>query len=404
MMTDVGVGSRYELTWEQKEIKALAADIADNYLQPWAELTESENGLFPRELVRFLARRGLAGVDIPVEYGGPGLDVLTSALVMEEIARGWFAATTYATTLTTGPILMAGTDEQKKRYLPAIASGEIVTAFALTEEGAGSDAGALGTTARLEGDEYVIDGRKIFITNANIADVLVVFARTDPTAGRGKGISMILVERGTAGLEIGRLFGMLAHGANRICEVRFEGCRVPRANRIGDDGRGFDYIQVGFAKSRALYAARCVGLAQAALDYASRYAHERKQFGASLDSLQAIRFKLAEMATEIEAARQLTYRSAVVVDSRAPDAPSFAGMAKLFASEMAMRVTTEALQILGGHGYTKDHPVERYFREAKLTTIGDGSSEVLKLIISRTVRDRAQGLAPYRRDVPDITS
>lgn len=377
----------YTLTPEQVELKKFAREVAQRHLVARADEVEKAGAFFPRDLIDLFRDLSLLGIDVPQEHGGQGLDVLTCALVMEEIARGWFSASSYPVAMGTGPILAAGTPEQKARYLSKIARGEVITAFALTEPDAGSDASGLRTVARRDGDAYVINGRKIFITNAHIADVLLTFATVDPHGERGKGVTLFLVDKGTPGLQIGHRFRTLAHEANPIWEVLYDDCRVPVDNRLGQEGEGFSYMQVGFAKTRALYAARCLGLAQAALDYAARYAEERVQFGQPIARFQGMRFKIADMATRVEAARHLVYRAASLVDERAPQAPAVASMAKLFASDTTVYVATEAVQILGGHGYTRDHPVERYFREAKLCQIGEGTNEVLRLLISRHVRD-----------------
>ena len=286
-------------------------------------------------------------------------------------------------TLATGPIIVAGTNEQKQRILPAICRGELVTAFALTEPAGGSDAASIQTFAARDGDDYVINGTKFFITNAHRADVIVVFARTDKTAMRGAGISIFLVDKGTPGLVIGQRFRTMGHSANPIWEVVFDNCRIPAANLLGEEGAGFRYLQNDFAKIRAAYGARCVGVSQWAMDYALRYAQERIQFGQAVSSFQGVRFKVADIITKIEAARQLSYRAAVIADRGDAQAPAAASMAKHFASDICLEATSEAIQIMGGHGYTVDHPLERMFREVKLFQIGDGTSEMLRILISR---------------------
>lgn len=380
---------QYSLTKEQEQLRQMLHEFADKVLAPRAIEVEASGEFFPREILDQMRDMNLLGIDIPPEYGGPGLDMLSCAIVMEEVSRGWFSAASYCVALGTGPILFSGTEEQRQKYLPGIVKGEITTAFALTEPEAGSDASQLQTTARREGDHYVIKGRKIFITNAHRADVLLTFARTDPQAARGKGVSIFLVDKGAPGLQIGQQFHTLGHGANPIWEVIYDDCHVPASSLLGVENEGFSYMQVGFAKTRTVYAARCVGLAQAALDYAAKYAQMRIQFGQPIAKFQAIRFKIADMATQIEAARHLVYRSAVLVEQQAADAPAVASMAKLFASDVAMFVATEAMQILGGHGYTKEYPIERLFREAKLLQIGEGTNEIQRLLISRHVLQSA---------------
>lgn len=377
--------SQYSLTEEQEALRATLREFGDKVLAPRAMETEAKGEFFPRDVLGQMRDLGLLGIDIPPQYGGPGLDLLSCAIVMEEVSRGWFSASSYCAAMGTVPILVSGTEEQKQKYLPGIVRGEVTTAFALTEPDSGSDASQIQTTARREGDTYLLKGRKIFITNAHRADVMLTFARTDAQAERGKGVSIFLVDKGAPGLEIGQQFHTLGQSANPIWEVIFDDCRVPVGSLLGKENEGFSYIQVGFARTRAVYAARCVGLAQAALDYAAKYAQARTQFGQPISKFQAIRFKLADMATQIEAARHLVYRAAVLVEAQAPDAPAIASMAKLFASDTAMSVATEAVQILGGHGYTKEYPVERFFREAKLLQIGEGTNEIQRILISRHV-------------------
>jgi alkylation response protein AidB-like acyl-CoA dehydrogenase len=274
--------------------------------------------------------------------------------------------------------------------LRGICRGEVVPAFALTEPAGGSDAANISTRVSREGDGYVLRGQKIFITNAHRADVLIVFARSRADAPRGKGISIVLVDKGTPGLVIGQRFETMGHAANPISEVVFDDCRVPRENLIGTEGEGFSYIQKDFGKIRAVYGSRCVGVAQGALDYALQYANGREQFGQAVASFQGIRFKVAELVSKIEAARQLSYRAAALADQGSADAPVAASMAKIFASALAVEATGEAMQLMGGHGLLRLHPIERMYREAKLFQIGDGTSEVLKLLVSRHANRKAQ--------------
>jgi butyryl-CoA dehydrogenase len=387
---------QYSLSDEQLELKDAARKYATEVLFPAAAKTEREGADVPAELLLDMGRLGFLGLDVPERYGGQALPTLTSAAICEELAGGWFSSTIYALNLATGPLLAAGTEAQKSRYLPDICAGRIVPAFALTEPAGGSDAASITTHARRDGSDYVLQGQKIFITNAHRAGVLIVFARTRKDAPRGKGISIFLVDKGTKGLTIGQRFTTIAHGANPIWEVVFDECRVPKENLIGAEDEGFSYIQKDFAKVRAVYGSRCVGVAQAAIDYALQYAVERKQFQQSIASFQGIRFKVAELVTKIEAGRQLSYRAAVLADAMSPDAPVAASMAKLFTSQVAVETTGEAIQIMGGHGMLRDHPLERYYREAKLFQIGDGTSEVLRLLVSRFANRRAGDRQPAR--------
>lgn len=382
--------STYRLTDEQRRLKEAARHFALKELVPIAAEVERAGAPLPREVLELMAERGFMGLDVPTEFGGLGLDTLSCALILEEISAVWFSAASYPVTLLTGPLLFAGTDEQQRRYLPQVARGEIITAFALTETEAGSDAASIRTFARRDGDEWVIDGRKIFITNGGRADLVVLFARTDREAPRGEGIGLFLIEPGTPGFSVGQTYETIAHTANPIVELVFENCRVPASALMGEPGAGFRYIQVGFAKTRAIYGARCVGVAQGALDYALTYMQTREQFGQPLAQFQALRFRAAELAAKIAAARQLSYHAAALAEAETPDAPVAASMAKLFASGVCTEVTQQAVQFLGGHGLTKDHPVERFYRECKLFQIGDGSSEIASLLVSRHLNQQAQ--------------
>jgi alkylation response protein AidB-like acyl-CoA dehydrogenase len=388
----------YSLSEDQLTLKGAAQKFAGEVLHGAAMRTEAEGADFPAELLQEMGALGFLGLDVPQQHGGQGFDTLTCAAILEELAGGWFSSTIYAMNLATGPIIAAGSAAQKARYLPAICQGKMVPAFALTEAAGGSDAAAITTYARRDGSDYVLRGQKIFITNAHRAGVVIAFVRTDTTEARGKGVSIFLVEKGTKGMEVGQRFKTLAHTANPISELVFDDCRIPQENLIGVEGQGFSYIQRDFAKIRAVYGSRCVGVAQAAIDYALQYAVERKQFGQPVASFQGIRFKVAELVTKIEAARQLSYRAAVLADVAAADAAVAASMAKIFASAVAVEVTSEAMQLMGGHGYIREHPLERYYREAKLFQIGDGTSEVLKLLVSRYANRRASERLPARLD------
>lgn len=375
--------STYKLTEDHLALRQAARTFAKEVLAPAAMETERAGRDFPADLLRRMGGLGFLGLDIPKEYGGQGFDTLTAAVILEELSGGWFSSASYGMTLASGPILVAGSDEQRRRVLPGMCKGEVVTAFALTEPEGGSDAASIRTFAVRDGSDYVIRGTKIFITNAHRADVLVAFVRTEQGAERGSGISIFLVEKGTKGLTIGQRFRTLGHSANPISEVIFDDCRVPARSLLGEEGKGFDYIRRDFAKIRAVYGARAVGVAQAAIDYALDYALQRKQFGQPIAAHQGMRFKVADLVTKIEAARHLSYRAAVIADEGGPDAPAAASMAKHFASDVAMEATADAIQIMGGHGYIADHPLERLYREVKLFQIGDGTSEMLRILISR---------------------
>ncbi|MBM3525037.1 MAG: acyl-CoA dehydrogenase, partial [Alphaproteobacteria bacterium] len=284
----------YELTAEQKDLREVTRKYAREVLHRASMETDRAGADFPAEILKQMAELGLLGLDIPTKYGGQGFDTLTCGVVLEEVSAAWFSAASYGMTLATGPILFAGSEAQRQRVLPPLCRGEIVTAFALTEPEGGSDAAAIRTFARRDGSDYVINGAKIYITNAHRADVIVAFVRTATDAPRGKGISIFLIERGTKGCTIGSRYRPLAHRSNGISEIVFDDCRVPRDCLIGEEGEGFSYIQRGFAtKVRAVYGSRCVGVSQGAIDYALQYANERKQFGQTIASFQGMRFKVA---------------------------------------------------------------------------------------------------------------
>lgn len=389
----------YELTTEQLALREAARKFAREVLHPASMETEKAHRDMPADLLLQMGKLGYLGLDIPVEYGGQGLDTLSCGVILEEFSSRWFSAASYPMTLATGPILYAGSEEQKRHVMPRLCRGEIVTAFALTEPDGGSDAAAIKTHARRDGDDWIINGRKIFITNAHRADVLVVFVRTDTKVARGGGISIFLIDKGTKGLVIGERYRTLGHQANGISEVIFEDCRVPKSALVGEEGKGFTYIQRGFAtKVRAVYGARCVGVAQGAMDYALQYANERKQFGNTVASYQGNRFKVADLLSKIEAARHLSYRACVLAEREDEQGTVAASMAKHFGSNVCMEATSEAIQLMGGHGFIADHPLERYYREAKLFQIGDGTSELLRLLISRYANTRAQSKQPAQLD------
>ncbi len=388
-----------ETVWATAEDRAALREtvrrFAREVVRPLSLKIEAAGEPVPLDLMRQMATLGLACVDVPVSYGGQGLDTVTSAALVEEMAYGWFSAATYVVNMAVRPIVLSGTEAQKQRYLPPVCRGETIAAIGLTEPDTGSDASSIKTRARRDGDSYVINGRKIFITNGGRADFVILFART-ADADRGKGISMFIVEKGTPGFSVGQHFRTLGHQANPIVELLFDDCRVPASALLGPEGDAFRHIQEGFAHTRAVYGARCVGVAQAAVDYALQHATQRRQFGETIASFQGIRFKVADIVTRIEAARSLTYNACALVDADSPDAQVAASMAKNFSSNVATEATSEAIQLMGGHGYTCDHPVERFYREAKLFEIGDGTCEVLRLLISRFANKKAAAGASAR--------
>jgi alkylation response protein AidB-like acyl-CoA dehydrogenase len=373
------------LTEEQEMMRRMVRDFAEKEITPYLESMD-EGDQFPREVIRRMGEVGLMGIPIPEAYGGAGADFLSYILALEEISK--VSATVGVilavhTSVGTMPILKYGTEEQKQTYVPRMARGEYLGAFALTEPQAGSDAARIRTQARRVGDRYVLSGNKVFITNAGEADVYVVFAVTDPDKGT-KGISAFIVEKDTPGLTIGKKEKKMGMGGSNTSSLIFEEMEVPVTQRLGAEGQGYEVALSNLAGGRIGIAAQALGIATAAYQAALHYAKERKQFGNTISRLQAIQFKLADMATEIEAARLLTYRAAVLREEGA-NCKKEASMAKMFASDVAMRVTTEAVQVFGGYGYTREYPAERLFRDAKVTQIYEGANEIQRLVIANEV-------------------
>jgi len=378
----------YFLTEQQKTIKNLARKIAEEKILPVrAELDEKEE--FPWDIMKVLAHTDMFRVFIPEEYGGLGGGCLDLCLVVEELSRACsgVAVSYAAVALGTIPLLMYGTEEQKRKYLPDIASGERLAAFALTESTAGSDAGAIKTTAERVSEGYVLNGTKQFITNGGEAEIYTVIALTDKARG-ARGASAILVEKGTPGFSFGRKEKKLGIRASATRELVFEDCLVPKENVIGKEGMGFIVTMKLFDNSRPGIGAQAVGVAQGALEAAVDYARERVQFGHPIISLQAVQHMLADMAIQVEAARALVYAAARTVDSGAKNISEESAMAKVFASDIAMKVTTDAMQIFGGVGYMRDYPIEKMFRDAKITQIYEGTNQVLRNVIAFELRKR----------------
>ena len=346
---------------------------------------------YPQPLVDRMRELGLFGATIPVEYGGLGLDYTTYAMIVEELCRGWMSLSGVLNThlMFAYVLQMHGTPEQKARYLPAMARGEHRAALCLTEPHAGSDAQRIRTTAVRRGDHYVVNGSKMFITNARTATIYSLVAKTDPNADPPyKGISLFAAEKDAPGVTVGRQLDKLGYKGIETCEVSFEDFRVPAGNLVGGvEGRGFAQVMSGLEVGRINIAARAVGVAQAAFEDAIRYAQQRRTFGKPICEHQAIQLKLADMATKIEAARLLTRQAAAMKD-RGERVDVEAGMAKLFASETCQEVSLEAMRILGGYGYVKEFPVERYYRDAPLMIIGEGTNEIQRLVIARSLVQR----------------
>ena len=372
----------YFLTEEQQMIKDLARKIAEEKILP-KRAEYDENETFPHDIVKILADSDLFGVFVPEEYGGLGYGIFELCLVIEELSRicGGIALSYAGTALGTFPIVLFGNEEQKKKYLPPIAKGEKLAAFAVTEPEAGSDITTLNTTARKEGDYYILNGTKQWITNGGEAETYVVIASTDKTKG-ARGSTAFILEKGWDGFEFGKKEKKLGIRASATRELVFTNCKVPKENVLGREGMGFLITIKNFDTSRPGVAAQALGIAEGAYEAALEYSHQRKQFGQPISSFQAIQHMLADMATQIEAARLLIYQTAKTIDSGAKNYSKEAAMCKLFASDVAMKVTTDAIQIFGGYGYMKDYPVEKMFRDAKITQIYEGTNQIQRNVIA----------------------
>jgi butyryl-CoA dehydrogenase len=374
---------RIELTDEQRMIQAVARDFAEKEVRPIAEAIDRE-ARFPRDTVRRMGELGLMGIAVPEAWGGSGCDAVGYALALEEVSRACAshgAIMSVNNSLYCDPIAKFGTEEQKGRFLAPYAAGQKLGCFSLTEPEAGSDATNQNTLARRDGDAYMLDGRKIFVTNGREADAVLVFAQTD-RAKAHHGISAFLVEKGTPGFTVVKTEDKLGIRASDTAELLFESCRVPYAQRLGEEGQGFKIAMATIDGGRIGIAAQAVGIAVAAYEAALHYARERKSFGVPIGQHQMVQWMLADMATGIEAARLLTLRAAWIKDSGQAYGTE-AAMAKLFASETAMRVATDAVQVHGGYGFIKEYQVERHFRDAKITQIYEGTSQIQKLVIAR---------------------
>ena len=373
----------FQLSEEHGMIRKMVRDFAKNEIEPTAAQRDEEQH-FDRAIFDKMAELGLTGIPWPEEYGGIGSDFLAYCIAVEELSRvdASIGVTLSAHTSLAGwPVYKFGTEEQKQKYLRPMAQGEKIGAYGLTEPSSGSDAGGMKTTARLNGDHYVISGSKIFITNGGIADIYIVFASTDPTQ-KTKGITAFIVESDFPGFSVGKKENKLGIRSSPTTEIIFEDCIVPVENVLGNVGEGFKIAMMTLDGGRNGIAAQAVGIAQGALDAATNYAKERVQFGKPISAQQGVGFKLADMATSIEASRLLTYQAAWLESVGLPYGKESA-MSKLLAGDTAMKVTTEAVQVFGGYGYTKDYPVERYLRDAKITQIYEGTQEIQRLVISR---------------------
>lgn len=380
----------YYLTEEQQEIKKLAREIAQNEIIPVAARYD-ETEEFPWDIINLLKESDFMGLYIPEEYGGMGMGVFELALVVEEIsaACGGIAVSYAANALGTFPIMLFGSQEQKTKYLPPIASGEKLCAFALTESEAGSDAGSIKTTAVKDGDFYVLNGSKQWITNGGEAGIYTVIASTNPKKG-ARGLSAFIVEKDTPGFDFGKKEKKLGIRTSSTRELIFQDCRIPAENLLGKEGLGFKAAMKTLDMARPGVAAQAIGIAQGALDCAVAFGSERKQFGQAITRFQAIQHKIADCATQIEASRALTYAVARMIDGGSKEYSKESAMCKLLASDTAMYVTTEALQIYGGHGYMREYPVEKFFRDAKITQIYEGTNEIQRNVIANEVLTEAR--------------
>jgi butyryl-CoA dehydrogenase len=373
------------LTEEQAMFQSMVRDFANNVVKPEANRIDEE-GTFPAEIFKKAAELGIFGITIDEKYGGSAGGYLSMTICCEELSRACGGLGTIFLadlSLACYPIYKFGTEEQKRKYVVPIAKGEKLCCFALTEPGAGSDAGALQTTATRDGDHFVLNGNKIFITNGAEAAVTVVFATEDKTKG-SKGISAFIVESNTPGYSVGELEHKMGIHGSSTAELVFENCRIPKSNQLGESGKGLRYALESIDSSRVTVAAQALGIAQAAFDDALSYSQSRVQFGKLLSQHQAIQWMIADMATQIDAARMMIYRAAWLKDQGKPFMKE-AAMAKLYAGEVSGFVTNKALQIHGGYGYCRDYPMERYLRDAKITEIYEGTSEMQRMTIARAV-------------------
>ena len=377
----------FTLNEEQAAFKAVLRDFVEKEIKPVANEWE-RSGRYPTEIVKGLADMGLFGMTIPEEYGGLDIDMVSFALVFEELARGWMgiAGILGSHSLSCWMIAKHGTEEQKNKYLPELATGKRRTGIGLTEPGAGTDLQGIRTTAKREGDEYVINGSKMWITNARYANPLPVLVKTDPNASPAhKGMSVILVEAGTPGFTVSRDIGKLGYKGTESCEVVLDNVRVPVENLLGGvEGRGMQQVLSGLETGRINIAARSVGIAQAAYEAGLEYAKNRHAFGQPISDFQAIQLKIATIATQTQAARLMTYWAASKADA-GERVDMEAGMAKYFASEVAIEASLEAMRIHGGYGYSTEYVVERLYRDAPLMSIGEGTNDIMKTIISKSL-------------------
>ena len=373
------------LNEDQLAIKRIIADIAEKIIAPKAAYYD-ETEEFPWENIQKLSESGFMGMAVPEYLSGSEMDMVSQVVALEEISKACAATGAIVAVHNSAgilPILWKGTEEQKKKYLPALATGRFIGAFALTEPGAGSDAAQAATTAVLDGDAYVFNGTKCFISNGGVADVFVVFASKDKSKGV-KGLSAFIVEKGTAGFTVGKHEKKMGIRASSTVELHFDNCRIPVGNQLGKDGEGFKIAMMTLDTARIGIAAQAVGIAEAAYEKALDYSKIREQFGKPISANQAIQFMLVDMAIQIEAARQLTYHAASLKDAGLSFGKE-AAMAKTFASDISVQVALDAIQIMGGYGYSREYPVERLLRDAKITQIYEGTNQIQRVVIGRQI-------------------
>jgi len=371
----------YQFTEDQEMIRDACREIVQDHIKP-VRAKYDEEGTFPWDVIKVMREADIFGLYIPEEYGGFGGGTFEMSIAMEELSRGCggIALSFGASALGTYPIILYGSEEQKQKYLPAIASGEKLAAFGLTEPNAGSDVGGIETTAVLDGDEYVLNGTKQWITNGGEADTYTVFAMTDKAKG-ARGASAFIVEKGTPGFSFGNKENKMGIRASATTDLIFQDCRIPKENLIKREGLGFIIAMKTFDKSRPGIGAQALGIAQGALDEALEFAKAREQFGKPIGQFQGVQFMLADMACKIEMARSLIYSTARMIDAGARDFTVAAAMSKYAASDVAMEVTTDAVQIMAGSGYMKEYPVEKMMRDAKITQIYEGTNQIMRLIV-----------------------
>jgi alkylation response protein AidB-like acyl-CoA dehydrogenase len=387
----------YRPSADHEELRAVVRRLAEERVAPRAAEIDA-TAEFPWDLKELLAGQDLLGTCFPTRFGGTELDNISQAILVEEIARADATTSLIPIVQKLGslPILLAGSEEQQARYFPRLASGKWLAAFGLTEAGAGSDVAGIRMRARREGDDYLLTGSKRFITHGSIANLVTIFALTDSEAGARRGLTAFIVETASPGFSAPRLEHKMGIRGSPTAELLFDDVRVPAANRLGEEGEGFAIAMATLDRSRLSIAAQAVGIAQGAIDFAVGYAAQREQFGKRIADMQGIQFMLADMASGAEAARQLTYAAAAAVDAAAPDLAYWTSCAKLIAGDMAMRVTTDAVQVLGGYGYVSEYPVERMMRDAKITQLYEGTQQIQRLIVARQLLRRAGVTRPAR--------